>query len=42
MAYVARAVTPGDFYLPGAQASEMYHPALFARTAGRRTRITAP
>jgi uncharacterized protein YfaS (alpha-2-macroglobulin family) len=39
VAYVARAVTPGDFYLPGAVARDMYHPAVFAQTAGRRTRI---
>jgi uncharacterized protein YfaS (alpha-2-macroglobulin family) len=39
VAYVARAVTPGDFYLPGALARDMYHPAVLARTAGRRTRI---
>ena len=39
VAYVARAVTPGDFYLPGAEARDMYHPATFARTAGRRTKI---
>ena len=39
VAYVARAVTPGDFYLPGAVARDMYHPATFALTAGRRTKI---
>ncbi len=39
VAYVARAVTPGDFYLPGAEARDMYHPAVFARTPGRRTRV---
>jgi hypothetical protein len=39
LAYVVRAVTPGDFYLPGAEARDMYHPAVFARTDGRRTRI---
>jgi uncharacterized protein YfaS (alpha-2-macroglobulin family) len=39
VAYVARAVTPGDFYLPGAEARAMYKPALFARTEGRRTKI---
>ena len=39
VAYVARAVTPGDFYLPGAEARDMYHPAVFARTAGRRAKI---
>jgi uncharacterized protein YfaS (alpha-2-macroglobulin family) len=39
IAYVARAVTPGDFYLPGAEARDMYKPAVFGRTAGRRTHI---
>ena len=38
-AYVARAVTPGDFLLPGAQARDMYHPALNARTAVGRVGI---
>ncbi len=41
VAYVARAVTPGDFYLPGAEARDMYKPAVFARTGGRRTHIAA-
>jgi uncharacterized protein YfaS (alpha-2-macroglobulin family) len=39
VAYVARAVTPGDFYLPGAEAKHMYKAGVFARTAGGRTRI---
>ena len=39
VAYVARAVTPGDFYLPGAVARDMYKPGLFARTEPRRTKI---
>jgi uncharacterized protein YfaS (alpha-2-macroglobulin family) len=38
-AYVARAVTPGEFLLPGAQARDMYRPALNARTAAGRTTI---
>ena len=38
-AYVARAVTPGEFLLPGAQARDMYHPSLNARTAASRTTI---
>jgi uncharacterized protein YfaS (alpha-2-macroglobulin family) len=42
VAYVARAVTPGDFYLPGATARDMYHPAVFAQSPGRRTKISAP
>jgi uncharacterized protein YfaS (alpha-2-macroglobulin family) len=38
-AYVARAVTPGDYLLPGAQARDMYRPSLNARTAAGRTAI---
>ena len=39
-AYVARAVTAGDFLLPGVQARDMYRPALNARTAADRTTIS--
>ena len=39
LAYVARAVTPGDFYLPGAEILDMYHAGVNARTAGGRTQI---
>jgi uncharacterized protein YfaS (alpha-2-macroglobulin family) len=39
VAYIARAVTPGDFLLPGAQARDMYRPDTNARTAARRTTI---
>jgi uncharacterized protein YfaS (alpha-2-macroglobulin family) len=39
VAYVARAVTPGDFFLPGAEASDMYRPSIAARTAPGRVRI---
>jgi uncharacterized protein YfaS (alpha-2-macroglobulin family) len=39
LAYVARAVTPGDFYLPGAEVLDMYHAGVNARTAGGRTQI---
>jgi uncharacterized protein YfaS (alpha-2-macroglobulin family) len=38
-AYVARAVTAGEFLLPGAQAKDMYRPAMNARTAASRTTI---
>ena len=38
-AYVARAVTPGEFLLPGAQARDMYRPALGARTGASRIAI---
>ena len=41
LAYVARAVTPGDFFLPGAVAGDMYRPAVVAHTAARRVRIAA-
>jgi uncharacterized protein YfaS (alpha-2-macroglobulin family) len=43
LAYVARAVTPGDFFLPGVQARDMYHPAVHAfTTSGRMTIMPAP
>ncbi len=38
-AYVARAVTPGDYLLPGVQARDMYRPSISARTAATRTAI---
>jgi uncharacterized protein YfaS (alpha-2-macroglobulin family) len=41
LAYVARAVTPGDFFLPGAEARDMYHPAVNAHTAPGRLKIAA-
>jgi uncharacterized protein YfaS (alpha-2-macroglobulin family) len=41
VAYVVRAVTAGDFYLPGAEARDMYHAGVFARTAGGRI-VIAP
>jgi uncharacterized protein YfaS (alpha-2-macroglobulin family) len=40
VAYVVRAVTPGDFYRPGAEAHDMYKSSVFARTAGARTVIS--
>jgi uncharacterized protein YfaS (alpha-2-macroglobulin family) len=40
VAYVARAVTPGDFFLPGAMAGDMYRPTISAYTEARRTKIT--
>jgi uncharacterized protein YfaS (alpha-2-macroglobulin family) len=39
LAYVLRAVTPGDFYAPGAEILDMYHAGVNARTAGGRTQI---
>ncbi|ESQ90443.1 alpha-2-macroglobulin family protein [Asticcacaulis benevestitus] len=41
LAYIARAVTQGDFYLPGAEAKDFYRPETFGRTAGGRTVISA-
>ena len=39
IAYVARAVTPGDFYLPGVELRDMYRPTLYARSGGARTTV---
>ncbi len=41
LAYVARAVTPGDFFLPGAEAKNMYRPTVSARTAPARLKVAA-
>jgi uncharacterized protein YfaS (alpha-2-macroglobulin family) len=41
VAYVARATTPGDFFLPGVDARDMYHPAVAARSGSGRARIAA-
>ncbi len=41
VAYIIRAVTPGDFYLPGAEAKDMYRPQINARTEGSRAVIAA-
>jgi uncharacterized protein YfaS (alpha-2-macroglobulin family) len=41
LAYVARAVTPGDFFLPGAAATNMYRPSVNAHTPAGRLRVTA-
>ena len=38
-AYVARAVTPGSFFLPGAEALDMYHPSLSARSVPGRLAV---
>jgi len=39
LAYVARAVTPGDFAIPGVVAEDMYRPEIFARSAPGRVTI---
>ncbi|HEX7759717.1 MAG TPA: alpha-2-macroglobulin [Caulobacteraceae bacterium] len=41
LAYVARAVTPGDFFLPSAQAIDMYHAAVFGRSSPGRLVVAA-
>ncbi|QUD87024.1 alpha-2-macroglobulin family protein [Phenylobacterium montanum] len=41
VAYVARAVTPGAFYLPGVEARDMYHAEVYGRSAGDRVAIQA-
>jgi uncharacterized protein YfaS (alpha-2-macroglobulin family) len=37
-----RAVTPGSYELPGAELSDMYRPAIFARQAANRVSVLAP
>jgi uncharacterized protein YfaS (alpha-2-macroglobulin family) len=39
--YLVRAVTPGDFFSPGAQARNMYRPSVNAQTAAGRIRVAA-
>lgn len=39
-AYVARAVTPGSYALPGAQIEDMYRPEVFGRSAPARITIS--
>jgi len=41
-AYVARAVSPGSYALPGAQIEDMYRPGVFGRSAPGRLVIAAP
>ena len=42
MAYIARAVTPGQFKHPAAQVEDMYRPERAARTATGWMKVTAP
>ncbi len=37
-----RATTPGDYELPGAEVSDMYRPAIFARQGTNRIRVLPP
>jgi uncharacterized protein YfaS (alpha-2-macroglobulin family) len=41
MAYLVRAVTPGDYILPGVLVEDMFRPAVFARGETTRLRIVA-
>lgn len=41
VAYMARAVTQGDYYLPGAEAKDFYRTDTFGRTSGGRIVISA-
>lgn len=41
LAYVVRAVTPGDFAMPGVVAEDMYRPEVFARSRAGRVVISA-
>ena len=37
-----RAVTPGDYELPGAELSDMYRPGMFARQGDNRIKVLPP
>jgi uncharacterized protein YfaS (alpha-2-macroglobulin family) len=37
-----RAVTPGDYEIPGAELSDMYRPMVFARQGANRIKVLAP
>ena len=41
VAYIVRAVTPGNFVHPAATVEDMYRPERFARTAAGRLEVTA-
>jgi len=40
LAYLVRAVTPGDYVFPGAVIEDMYRPGVFARTAVSKIKIS--
>ncbi|MEM7729161.1 MAG: alpha-2-macroglobulin [Pseudomonadota bacterium] len=42
LAYVVRAVTQGEFAMPGAHLEDMYRPGRTAQTAGGRIQVTPP
>ncbi len=41
LAYLVRAVTPGEYVFPGAVIEDMYRPGVFARTATSKIKIAA-
>jgi len=41
LAYVVRAVTPGDFIMPAVRVEDMYKPSVFARTEPSSLTVTA-
>ena len=41
LGYIVRAVTPGDYAMPGATAEDMYRMEVFARTSASRVSIAA-
>jgi len=41
LAYVVRAVTPGEYVFPGTVIEDMYRPGVFARTATSKIKISA-
>ncbi|ACH84121.1 MG2 domain-containing protein [Acidithiobacillus ferrooxidans] len=41
-AILLRAVTPGQYVLPGVTVSDLFHPSIFARTTGRKVAVTPP
>lgn len=42
LAYIARAVVPGSYALPGVEVEDMYAPQVYARTRMGEVKITAP
>jgi hypothetical protein len=41
LAYIVRAVTPGQFVVPGAVVEDMYHPGVVGRTGATQVTIAA-
>ena len=42
IAILMRAVTPGSYALPGVRLDDLFHPAVYARTAGQWVTVEAP